>query len=710
MKNAYLKLLFSLFILFSFSNAFEKKVKLSIFSGQKKEIIRTDNAQTMITVPVASRWNVKSITLHIEFIPSKALVAGRSVLTLFFNGVALYQQKLKSDVDIYTKDIKVPLALLSDYNKVRIKATEHYCMNCCEKGDVPELWTEILWQSSYVKINYTKKPIKNSLIYFRDYVVDDKQYNPVKLGILLQSKDDNFLTYGAKISGFLGSMIKYRKIYINSINDLKADEDIFLIGTNSYIKKVLNIKSDKVLPNIFVLPNPNNKKNAIIVLTAATDESLSNVINAFISLKKNTILGKDMNIKFFKKPDIKAYDSPRFIHFDKKITLSDLGYQDLKLYHPNYQYEVSFEIPTDTFLFSKSKATFHLAYNYGAGARKDSVINIFLNDKYIGSLPIKKKYGSMFETADFDIPVYLFSPGTNRIKIQYGLVPTGQGHCVEPNFYELQGTVFADKTYIRFPNLPHWVQMAYMQYFTTQAYPFSIYPDMKQTEFFIPFKENNIISSLYTLNAFIGEKTQVPPYSLRVVSKPEDILRNDNIIAIGVFFPKDFYNNLPITIDNNIISLKYSLFKKIKNLLEAKILNKKEESNLKIILNIKDSLSSQTIFTMGQSPYSKNKTVFVITSKNPKNIYKSIKNFYKPKFLGNIKGDLAIVDTLNKKVYYADIGEKYYVGHLPLLQYWLFRLGFSLSMLIIFSVLVLFVIIIMLKLLLDLRERRKVKS
>jgi len=710
MKNVYLKLLFSFLILFSYGNALEKKVKLSIFSGQKKEIIKTDNAQTIITIPIASRWNVKSVTLHIEFIPSKALVAGRSVLTLFFNGIALYQQKLKSDIDVYTKDIKVPLAFLSDYNKVRIEATQHYCMNCCEKGNVPELWTEILWQNSYIKVNYTKKAIKSSLVYFRDYVVDDKQYNPLKFGILLQSKDDNFITYGAKISGFLGSIIKYRKVYIKSINTLKVDEDVFLIGTNSYIKKILNIKSDKILPNIFVIPNPNNNKNAIIVLTAATNESLANVINAFISIKKSILLGKNMNIKFFKKPDIKAYDSPNFIPFDKKITLSDLGYSDLKFYHPNYQSEISFEIPSDTFLFSKSKATFHLAYNYGAGARKDSIINIFLNNKYIGSLPVKKQYGSLFETANFNIPVYLFSPGTNKIKIQYGLVPTGQGHCVEPNFYELQGTVFANKTYIEFPNLPHWIQMPYMQYFTTQAYPFSIYPDMKQTEFFIPFKEKNTISSLYTLSAFIGEKTQVPPYYLKVVSKPEEILRNDNIIAIGAVFPKDFYNHLPISIDDDSILLKYSLFKKIKNLLETEILNKKEKNNLKVILNIKDSLHTQTIFTMGQSPYSKNKTIFIITSKNPKNIYESIKKFYDPKFVGNIKGDLAIVDTLNKKVYYADIGEKYYVGHLPLLQYWLFRLGFSLPMLIVFSVLVLFIIIVIIKLLLDLREKRKVKS
>ena len=710
MKNAYLKLLFSFLIFFSYGNALEKKVKLSIFSGQKQEIIRSDNAQTMITIPIASRWNVKNVTIHIEFIPSKALVAQRSVLTLFFNGVALYQQKLKSDIDVYTKNIKVPLALLSDYNKVRIKATEHYCMNCCEKGNVPELWTEILWQNSYIKVNYTKKAIKSSLVYFRDYVVDNKQYNPLKFGILLQNKDDDFITYGAKISGFLGSIIKYRKIYINSVNNLKADEDMFLIGTNSYIKKVLNIKSDKLLPNIFVIPNPNNNKNAIIVLTAITNEALSNVINAFISLKKNIILGKDMNIGIFKKPDIKAYDLPIFIPFDEKITLADLGYKDFKFYNPNYQYEFSFEIPTDTFLFSKSKATFHLVYNYGAGARKDSVINIFLNNKYIGSLPVKKQYGSLFETANFNIPVYLFSPGINKIKIQYGLVPTGHGHCVEPNVYELQGTVFANKTYINFPNLPHWIQMPYMQYFTTQAYPFSIYPDMKQTEFFVPFKEKDIISSLYTLSAFIGEKTQVPPYSLKVVSKPADILRNDNIIAIGPFFPKDFYNHLPISIDDDSILLKYSLFKKIKNLLEAKILNKKEENNLKVILNIKDPLNSQTIFTMGQSPYSKNKTIFLITSKSPKNIYESIKSLYKPKFVGNIKGDLAIVDVLNKKVYYADIGEKYYVGHLPLLQYWLFRLGFSLPMLIVFSVVVLFVIIIILKLLLDLRERRKAKS
>jgi len=703
MKNVFLKLLVSLFV-FSFLSANTKIEYLNVFKGKTNEIIKGYYAQSEINIPTPSRWKIKSAMLHIEFIPSKALVSQRSVLTLYFNGVALYQQKLNTGIDIYSADIKVPLILINDYNNVKIVASQHYCINCCEKEDSPELWTEILWKNSYIKLNYKEKNIYDKLTYLKNYILDDKQFNPLKFGILLQNKDDNFITMGAKVSGFLGSIIKYRKIYVSNVNNVFSNQDIFIIGTKDFVRKLLQLKGD--IPNIFVLPNQLFPTKGIIVLTAQTQKSLKKVINSFISIKKVTLIGSNLNITNFKKPEIKAYESPLLVPFGKKISFYDLGYKDFKFYHPGYQYSVLFTIPTDTYLYSKSTMKLHISYNYGSGARKDSVINIFLNGKFLTQLPIKKHYGTLLEETNIDIPIYMLAPGKNRITIQYGLIPTGKGFCVAPNFYELQGTVFAQSSYIELPNLPHWIEMPYLEYFTTSAFPFSIYPDLKYTQFMLSSKNNILLSSLYTLCAYMGEKTLVPFYSLKVVSDESSLDKNSNIIALGNDLPEIFYKNLPIDIEDGNIKLKYSLFKKIKNLIKSRILHIKEKENLKIIFSLKDTLEDETIFTMGESPYKNNRTILVINSKNPENILQTIKKLYIPKYLSKIKGDFVVFNKLTNNIYYANLAKKYYIGHLPLLEYIIFKLGYSLKMLIVFTVLIVFILVLIIKLLLDIREKK----
>jgi len=303
--------------------------------------------------------------------------------------------------------------------------------------------------------------------------------------------------------------------------------------------------------------------------------------------------------------------------------------------------------------------------------------------------------------------MYMLAPGKNKITIQYGLMPTSpSGLCQAPNYHELQGTVFSDESYIKLPNLPHWREMAYLELFTTAVYPFSIYPDLKDTQFYISSKNNDLLSTLYTLNAYMGEKILVPFYSLKVVSNIDNINKNKNIIVIGNNLPKELYKNLPIKISDNGIILKYSIFTKIKNLIKSKILGLKDKENLKVILSIKDKLSDEVIFTEGQSPYRDNKTVLLIASNSYKDIYNSIKKLYTPKFVSKIKGDFVVVDKLTNKVYHTDIGKKYFIGHLPLMEYLIYKLGFSFEWLLVYSILIIMILVVILKFLLDLREKK----
>jgi hypothetical protein len=696
-------LILVLFFIMAFAN--EKTVKLSEFYPSTS-YLQGMRGYADITIPVPNRIKIKKALLHIEYIPSKALVAQRSVIRISLNDVTIFQQRLDSAVDMYSYNIRVPLYLIKEFNKLKITASQHYCMNCCENPSSPELWTEILWKKSYLKLDYDYKDVNATLINYRDYVLDYKNFSPIKIGIMTQGKDRAYLTMGARISGYLGSVIKYRKIYVCDVRDLNTSADLFLLGNKEYVKRVLNLKTDvKDIPDVFVLPNPYDSKKAVMVLSAEDKYKLKDIVDSFISIPKNLIVGKSMDVERYKKPALEAYESPLYIPLGKKVYFKDLGYGDLKFYNPLYQYDIKFNIPPDVFLISQKKFTLHLYYNYNSAVEKASAINVFLNGKFITALKIKDNYGTLLEDVKLKIPVYMLNKGENKITIQYALQAPGAGYCKDRNYRLLQGTVFSDKSYIQMPDFSHWTEMAYLHLFTSSAYPFSMYPDLRDTQIYLSHVTPKLVSSLYTLCAYMGEKTLVPLYNVNVVTSKGDIGKESNVIALGSDLPKEFFENMPIKFDANYITLKYDAFKKIEDTLKRRFFNKEKNGNLKTILKMKDDLIDQTVITEGQSPYSQDKTFMIITSKKDTDILNTVKNLYKPKFSGNIKGDLVVVDNENDKVYYADIGKKYYVGHLTLFEYVMFKIGFSYTYMIFMFLAVAVLIVIMLKFLLDRRKK-----
>ena len=695
-----MKKLFLLFFSIALVFGAVKEVNLSDYYPPK-DILKNMYNDVNVYIPIPQRIKVQKLSLHLEFSPSKNLVKQRSSLNVFFNGQVVYRQKLDPNIDVYTPDIKIPTYLIKDVNKITVSVAQHYCMNCCENPQSPELWTQIFWNKSYLKVTYTPKKIKPNLLSYRDYVLDYKNFNPLHFGIITQTSSDEYITLASRLSGYLGSEIKYRKIYIQPVDTLKENMDIFIIGTKDYVKKLLH--TTKEIPNIFIMPNPKYPDKAITVITATNIDNLKNELDAFITIPKKLLMGKSLQIQKFTLPVLKAYDSPLYVPFDKKVYFTDLGVQDLKFYLPSNEYDITFNIPPDTFLLGTDKFTLHLYYNYGAGLKDSSAINLFINGKFLKALPLKKRFGSILDDTELDIPVYMLNPGKNTLKIQYAIQAPGGGYCKTPNYTLLQGTVFSSKSYIKLPNLPHWREMAYMELFTTFGYPFSVYPDLKDSCIYISEKTQDTLSALYTLMAYIGEKTFVSPFNVNVYSSLDSLDKNKNIIAIGKNIPSVFFKNTPIKAQNGNLVLKYSLFKKIENTLKNRILGKVENKNLQEILKIKDRLTQETIFTEGESPFALNKTVLIITSTLDKNIKDAVEKIYEPKIAGNIKGDLAVVT--NNKTYYANIGKKYYVGNLPFINYLLFRIGFSLPMLIVLFTVTILIIILIIKILLDIRER-----
>lgn len=711
---AYLRWFSLIFILFQVVHAEQIKIPLKDFTF-REPTLRGIQSEFNIKVPIPSRYTVNKITLHLEIEKSTALVKERSSISVFFNKKLVYQKPFDPLVDIIIADINLPLSDLEPYNDLTIRGIHHYCINCCEFEGSPELWSKVDLNNSYVTIDYQEKQILPDTLLIRDYVMDQKLYNPVNLSILTENKSDFFLSLAGKLAGYIGNYIKYRKINIDYVTNLPEDRDLFIIGSKDFIKKLFGDILDYV-PDIGIIPNPHNSKKAIIFITGEDRESIKKSLYAFMSVKNELYTGTDYLVNSIGIPDTKNYSALTSVPFGKKVYLKDLGYEDFKftgIFPPPAIIE--FKIPQGIFIEKNKKLIFHLAYNYGAGTREDSVINIYLNDRYVTSLKMEKKYGIILREEDIKIPVYLLQGGINRLKIEYAMMAPGGGFCISPNIETLKGTLFSGRSYIMVPQMPLWIEMPYLEYFIDSAFPFSLEGGLADTLIYLSSKDDKYISTALTLCAYMGTKIFLPPYKLEFSSDINHDM-DKNLIYIGSKIPDSLQTNLGFRIGSDTIDGDIPLTKSIlnngmlKNLLRVIFGSKEDNDSIKAKLVYSNRLTDQVFLIMAQSPFNDQKTVLFLYSKNPEYLYKSVSNFFEPKFSGQIKGDISIFDFY-ENIYFSDnVNKKYYVGNLSFLQRIMYTVGFSPTLFALSTVALVVIISILLKKVLDYREKKRLEG
>lgn len=673
--------------------------------------LRGIESELNIKVPVPSRYEIKSMTLHLEVEKSVSLVKERSNISVFFNKKLLYQKPFEPLVDIMLADINIPITNLEPYNDLTIKAIHHYCINCCEFEASPELWSKIDIENSYILIGYEEKPILPDTLLIRDYVLDPKLYNPIRIGIMTEDKGDFYISMATKLAGYIGNFIKYRKIRVTYLSELIDDRDIFVIGSKEFIRKLFEQQISYV-PDIGIIPNPLNSRKAIIIISGDSQETIKRNLYSFMSIKNELYTGVDYYIKDSKTPDLKHYSNLISIPLGKKVYLKELGYEDFKfngIFPPPAIIE--FRIPQGLFIEKNKKIVFHFAYNYGAGTREDSVINIYLNDKYVTSLKMEKRYGVILKEEDIKIPTYLLQGGLNRLKIEYAMMPPGGGFCISPNIEALRGTLFTSRSYIEVPKMPFWFEMPYLEYFVDSAFPYSLEGGLADTVIYLSSKNEKNISAALTLSAYMGTRLFLPPYEIQTVSELKD-LSEKNIIAIGNEIPTQLQDNLSFKITNDRIDADIPLLKDIFNgKLFKKIFGlKEEEKSKRAQLVYTNRLTDQVFFMMAQSPYNSQKTVLFVYSKNPDYLSRAVYGLFEPKFAGQIKGDISIFDFY-ENIYYSDnISKKYYIGNLPFWQKIMYSIGFSPTAFAIFSVVIVVLLSLILKKILDHREKKRLEG
>jgi hypothetical protein len=674
-------------------------------SSQNQITLSGLNPAFSIDLPIANRWQVLGARAVIKYTPSIALEETRSFLNIRLRNYTLRQYQLIQQQFLDSGELKIEMDLpykdLDKHNLFTLQLFQHYVKKGAEDmNKAPEVWTQINLEDSYIELEIKPKKIENELSSLIGSIFDI--YNPVeqKINYVFTNKRVETIYNYTFFSSILGKILQYRKVdFTITHKKIKYDRDNLIIATTSELRTIFEINDFgfQIKGNINIFRNPKDPSLAIIIITAKTHKRLKEVLYSTFGLDLNLNSGNNKIIKkVISPPPAKAYTAPEFIRTGRKIFFYELGYKTRSFqgFSPP-SLNIRFKLYPDLHFIRHTNGHIDINYIFPFSVQKESIANVFVNNVFVSQAQMLeeretqtlKKYLKLDPEIDCKYPVDLLQGGYNTIRIDLSMIPLNWN----PN--TLQASIL-ENSYFEIPEGAHWIKMAALKYFTSSAFPFSIYPDLQDTFFLLTDDKDVTIEALMEVARFLGESIKYPPYYMEVGTTLTEENKNKNIIMIGNYNDKfsSIYRSAPLILAKQGYVRNIDLFNKfaetLDELKERKVRETEEERKefIRIFATTQSSLYLITQFF--QSPFNSNKTILMFSGKNI-NIKDEVKQILDPKFREKIRGDLVIsklTSSTDRELFNFHVKDDYFIGEFSTLERIYFMIGENPYLFVIVSV------------------------
>lgn len=674
------------------------------FMEQPRQIyLANSTSELALSLPISERITVKSAQLHLEFSNSIALLKDRSELRVSIDDIVIAQFVLRPAQPFSIYDISLPTQLLKPgYRKLKFWVAQHYTLQC-EDPAAPELWTQVDSIHSRIILNADMKPINLSLAHL-DNIIDSKLWDDYELNIIIGTSEpkDSHLFWGSLIAQGASLRLHHKPLYVNCVmgsnklissnkngkillggEGLKLKDNV-LVGTASELATYIspNLLAEIKSPFIGIYPLDQDPRYFTIVISGGNEEDVSKAVTAFSFINFPFPDQASTQIKELSIPDFPDYASERAVRENASYKFSYFG-QDTTTYRGISAGEMllSFRLPPDIFASEASVVEMSLHFSYGAALRKDSVLNIFLNEKFENVIQLREELGATYQDYKIRIPLRSFRAGLNTVKLSPKMVPFISGGCVYIQEENLQLTIFKDST-LTFPNANHYVKMPDLKLLSSSAFPFSMKGDGEGFGLQVLGRDPETIASAWTIAGKLAQVTSIPLYKIQttfsqfkeplhtVMVGTSNVADPKIIAAAPLSFNPD--SNAPYTTksathpDGYEMSWITRVYKYISKHWQIEEVEPKSE-----ILRIQQTgkFGKYASLMEFQSPQS-DKSILWLTADNPENLHLGSSNLVKPDVWEQLQGDLTVWTTEAKKVgdsfNWQKAGKDYYLGSLPI--------------------------------------------
>ena len=654
---------FLLFLLASVSgSAKQLQIPLAKLTSLPVLVLKCASDEQGIEIPLSDRWDVKSVSLDLQYVSSINLIGDLSQLAVKINGVAVAQYKLNPKSPEARVKVNLPLIYLKPgYNTLKFQVVQHFTTRECESPCSPDLWTNINMQDSILNVEYEDKPIPLKLSAISEYLFDPKTYPEANVHFIVEDRSADILTYAAIASSGVARHYNYRKVVFSMSPQIKPGVDNIIVGRSGFVAKFLapfnltlgNVEGGYL--KIFPLPAEGGAYDVTHALLAVSGEKFDHVKIAAETLASISFAypgSQELNSFEFRLPIVPPYGGRSVVIANKTYTFKTMDFDTTTFQGINPAgKDLVFRLPADFVIQQNRSAKLVLNFAYGAGMREDSSLNVIINDKIVRAVGFDKKSGDFLQNYEIDIPAYLFKPGRNMVSFGVELHPNLK-ECDIKLMGNLFLTVFENSTFT-FPDMPHFVELPKLELFMLNGFPFTRWPDGFESMIYLADTSDESIAAAMNVVGLMSQKNSFPLLNIRIGLTPPKDWKGDLItIGLSKALPPEMREKSPLRTSNT-------------SLVPYPIVHGWEgESSLSFIRQASALGEGRGLLMQFESPFQKGKTVMSLLADNPADLLHLSEAMLDAGVQGQVFGDLTLVEFTQPKLKVTSmvVGEKYTTG------------------------------------------------
>ncbi|MFA7343298.1 MAG: cellulose biosynthesis cyclic di-GMP-binding regulatory protein BcsB [Terrimicrobiaceae bacterium] len=659
------------------------KDKIQTFRLPLRRLIPLDspillrNASSIYTVfvPQSARFQAKSYGLRLRFTNSIALLSERSVLRVVMNDVIVAQFYLDRTKPFNDVDIEVPLNLVqTGFNRLQFIVAQHYTYKC-EDPSAPELYTEINPDQSYLTTTGEWKPVTERLSFLR-WWVDEKLWIPYQFNICMPSSGsmtDEHLSLGAIATQGIALAINNQPFRVSTATALRPGMDNIVIGTMNELSPFLTATEVGTINGSFLAIKtlPGDPTHCMIIVSGRSAQEVKQTALALGMVNFPLPDSKYAIVDQMTMPE-NAYVRNAPLRLPGLYSFRQLGFKTTTIKGWNTgTYTLKLYMPGDISHEDQSNAELRLHFVYGAGFRKDSAFNVFINNQFQTAIRLKDVEGSMHADHRLYLPMQAFQPGLNELTLAPKMVPLISNQCEILQDENLQFTLYEDSDFV-FPKTLKKARLPDLGLFSQTAFPYSAPPDGIETAVLVGGRAPETACAAWTLmgkmaqisgallsNTEISSKLPHSRKSLLVVGPRDEI--PPEIVAKAPVSP------LQVGKMRYIVSTSPKPEKYATSPIEEFLLKVRGQSGDRnepeppatANLNMTADLIDDIVAEQFESPFHTGYPVTLVTAWDADNLLAGVNMLQEREFWDSLAGDLAVWSTRPNSLAVAKVGNDF---------------------------------------------------
>ncbi|UVL86140.1 cellulose biosynthesis cyclic di-GMP-binding regulatory protein BcsB [Pseudomonas sp. B21-028] len=502
--------------------------------------------------------------LRLEFTPSPALLPVLSHLRVYLNDVLVSVLPIeKEQLGRKTfRDVVLDPLLITDFNRVRLEFVGHYT-DVCEDPANNALWVNI-GRRSEIELHEQALSLKNDLAYFPLPFFDARGQDKPSLNMVFAASP----TLGEQraagvLASYFGSKAGWRGMRFPVLFDRLPEAGT---GATPAIVFATNDRRPPFLadleqfpkvaaPVLQMIDNPQAPHSKVLLVLGRDDEDLLVAARA-LALGGDLLRGSRVTVdKLQQLKPRQPYDAPNWIRTDRAVRFAELISYPGQLQASGLRpapISVDLNLPPDLFVWRSQGVPLQINYRYTPSVVTDeSRLNINLNDQFISSLPLPSSDSSKLQR--LRLAVLSTDPANPDEKVWVPALKVGERNTLrfDFNFASTLGSaqrdhcqtilpasnqaVIDEASTIDLSGYHHFIAMPDLKAFARSGFPFTRMADLSQTLVMVPAQGSAVqISTLLETVAAISARSGAPALGLQLSTDWGMAARTDaDLLVLG---------------------------------------------------------------------------------------------------------------------------------------------------------------------------------